>query len=729
MRSESTFSLEPFSWLSESEWEGAVNRTTPDYIRWVQSSLNRTWGLRLAVDGIEGPATRAAVRSFQQRQGLTVDGIVGPITEAALVAAGAPLPPVSVSAATAGGGSTSTSSKLCSSTDYLVVDVLKAFVQGSDELTPKHVEQVKKLAERLTDQWETHSLLIRGHASLEGPKDFNYELAARRAANVSEAIADRMQALVQGSAGYIDWDVVSCGEAYPIARASDPDLRRVEVCFRKLPEWYETGGNPPTRRQPVRAGNDVKYFIDGRSTFEEMARVIRTAKSRDHYIYLLGWWLDDSLNLVRGKSNSNLLSPPVTAGLTPTGLFWQASQSGVQVRAMLWDDYDAAVGSPNPDVVNRINGLRYGAAILDTRVLIAAAGSHHQKILIVRGNEGLIGFCGGIDINPDRISTEGTTRGAPFHDVHCSVKGPAAHDLLKIFLQRWDDHPTHRDLDLAKGALRGWRDDPEKQTAPLRPAGKMYVQIGRTYGNGSRNVLGIPGFPSFAPNGYSFAPNGERTAFPMILKAIAEAKKFIYIEDQYLVSTDVSTALANALRQPDLIVIILIPHAEITFLGYQTQFRRREFIRPLRQAVTTTTPGKTRVGVYFLNDPTAPVACIPGARGTYVHSKMMVVDDQFATIGSVNLCRRSLTHDSEVVAGIYDPSPDSLAKRVRIALWAKHLRLPASALADAVASAKNWFAIGPGITAGAGVCAYDENQNVEWPAPQAVWDEVDPDGR
>ena len=55
----------PFPWPTESDWEGEVSRTGPDYIRWVQSSLNRVIGLRLAVDGIVGPATRSAIRSFQ----------------------------------------------------------------------------------------------------------------------------------------------------------------------------------------------------------------------------------------------------------------------------------------------------------------------------------------------------------------------------------------------------------------------------------------------------------------------------------------------------------------------------------------------------------------------------------------------------------------------------------------------------------------------------------------
>jgi Putative peptidoglycan binding domain len=56
-------------------------------VRWVQSTLNQILGLRLPVTGIMNAATRSAVRSFQQREGLPVDGIVGPDTERALSAA------------------------------------------------------------------------------------------------------------------------------------------------------------------------------------------------------------------------------------------------------------------------------------------------------------------------------------------------------------------------------------------------------------------------------------------------------------------------------------------------------------------------------------------------------------------------------------------------------------------------------------------------------------------
>jgi len=75
------------------ELESEINRTSSQYVKWVQRSLNDLLSLSLAVDGISGPATRSAVRSFQSRYGLSADGIVGPQTEAKMISLGASKPP------------------------------------------------------------------------------------------------------------------------------------------------------------------------------------------------------------------------------------------------------------------------------------------------------------------------------------------------------------------------------------------------------------------------------------------------------------------------------------------------------------------------------------------------------------------------------------------------------------------------------------------------------------
>lgn len=52
-------------------------------VKQLQEALNSLGGYNLKLDGMYGPATEAAVRSFQQSKGIRVDGIVGPQTTAA----------------------------------------------------------------------------------------------------------------------------------------------------------------------------------------------------------------------------------------------------------------------------------------------------------------------------------------------------------------------------------------------------------------------------------------------------------------------------------------------------------------------------------------------------------------------------------------------------------------------------------------------------------------------
>jgi len=47
--------------------------------------LVRAHSHQIAVDGVFGPLTEAAVRAVQTSTGLTVDGIVGPVTRRALI--------------------------------------------------------------------------------------------------------------------------------------------------------------------------------------------------------------------------------------------------------------------------------------------------------------------------------------------------------------------------------------------------------------------------------------------------------------------------------------------------------------------------------------------------------------------------------------------------------------------------------------------------------------------
>src|SRR5699024_3597065 len=81
----------------------------------LQAALNDQ-GANLAVDGVFGPRTHSAVKSYQSSNGLLVDGVVGPKTRGALNGAGV----------STGGASVSTSSSSSSSSS--IVDAARSVV-------------------------------------------------------------------------------------------------------------------------------------------------------------------------------------------------------------------------------------------------------------------------------------------------------------------------------------------------------------------------------------------------------------------------------------------------------------------------------------------------------------------------------------------------------------------------------------------------------------------------
>jgi phosphatidylserine/phosphatidylglycerophosphate/cardiolipin synthase-like enzyme len=389
-------------------------------------------------------------------------------------------------------------------------------------------------------------------------------------------------------------------------------------------------------------GNDVVPLVHGAAYFAELLRRVERMRSGD--LLLFTDW--------RGDPDERLGGPDTGVA----DVFGRAVARGVVVKGLIWRShldrlkFSARENRQLGEDVNRAGG----ECIRDMRT--RPGGSHHQKLVVLRhpGRPELdVAFVGGIDLchsrrddaehagdpQPQSMSAAYGRR-PPWHDVQLQVRGPAVGDLETCFRERWDDprpvtrNPLYRVSDLLH------HDDDKAERMPEQlpdpePVGRHAVQVLRTY----------------PPHGYPFAREGERSIARAYRKAIANACRLIYLEDQYLWSAEVIRPFADALREnPDLRFIAVVPH-------HPDQDGRLSLAPSLvgRHEALTLLHGAAadRVAVYGVeNRAGTPV---------YVHAKVCVVDDVWASVGSDNVNRRSWTHDSELACAVLDEEADGRA--------------------------------------------------------------------
>ena len=130
-------------------------------------------------------------------------------------------------------------------------------------------------------------------------------------------------------------------------------------------------------------------------------------------------------------------------------------------------------------------------------------------------------------------------------------------------------------------------------------------------------------FPAVEPH------PGAQEVEALYLDLIARARHCIYIENQYFTARRIGEALLARLAEPEgpeiVVVSRLLSHGWLE--EHTMHVLRTELVRRLHAADT-----RGRFRIYYPH--------VPGlAQGTCVdvHSKMMVVDDQWLRIGSANL--------------------------------------------------------------------------------------------
>ena len=433
-------------------------------------------------------------------------------------------------------------------------------------------------------------------------------------------------------------------------------------------------GNPHTALPGWTAGNLAEPLLHGATYFDRLVEEVRSLNAGDH-LFFTDW---------RGDPDEKLRDE----GPTVAELFTEAVQRGVCVRGLVWRSHMARLSLNKESNRSLDREVEHGGGqvILDQR--IRRFGSHHQKMVVLRHDEDPskdIAFVGGIDLCYGRrddadhagdpqplLMSAAYGKNPPWHDVQLQIRGPAVHVLDTVFRERWDDpnspdedHPLawiHDKLNHARLTA-----DPLPQQLPPPPAaGPHFVQNLRTY-------------PAISPP-YDFAPDGERSVARGYTKAIKRARRLVYLEDQYMWSADVARLFADALRDnPDLHLVVVVPRVpdQDGALAKRPQnVGRWQAIEMCRKA------GEGRVHVFDVeNHAGTPV---------YVHAKVCVADDTWASVGSDNFNRRSWTHDSELSSTVLDTTLDereprdpagtgegarSFARDLRLALAREHLDL------------------------------------------------------
>jgi phosphatidylserine/phosphatidylglycerophosphate/cardiolipin synthase-like enzyme len=376
---------------------------------------------------------------------------------------------------------------------------------------------------------------------------------------------------------------------------------------------------------PPRDGCSLRVLVDGAEAFSSIADAIENARD---FVHVTGWHIAPYFELVRDNR------PGVVGELLA-----EAAER-LDVRVLVW------AGAPVPVFHPTRREVREAVDALTRRTRIRCEPDprehpfhcHHEKTVVV---DGTIAFVNGIDMTDlagDRYDTSDhpARRRLGWHDVGTELRGPAVADVHDHFALRWHE-------------LTGER--LERSAAP-QITGDSTVQVVRTIADGM----------------YEAVPDGEFRILESYVRAISRARKFIYLENQFLWAPEIVDLLAAKLRDPPssgFRVVVLLPARANN--GHDDTVGQLGVL-----AAADGGAGRLLA---------ATIRSLTGQRDDhlYVHAKVGIVDDRWLTIGSANLNAHSLFNDTEMNVVTDDAD---LVRATRLRLWAEHLDVDVATIAD-----------------------------------------------
>ena len=384
------------------------------------------------------------------------------------------------------------------------------------------------------------------------------------------------------------------------------------------------------------------FLIDGAAYYRAFREA---AKQAERSIMILGWDFDSRIRMV-GDGESDGFPPRL-------GDFVQAllaRRRTLQVHVLIWDFHLVYAFEREWWPLSALRAHRRLHFRMDGTHPVGA--SHHQKVVVV---DDAVAFVGGLDLaqcrwdtsehrpnHPLRVFPDGRPC-RPFHDVQMVVDGKAAASLGELCRTRWTRATGKRIASAPYGTHHvPW-------PTGVKPDIEM-VQVGIS--------LTEPAY---------LARNEVRQVERLYVDAIHAARRHIYIETQYLTSSTLGAALLDRLQDPagPEIVIILHPNSDGWLEQYTMDVLRGRVLRRLRAGDT-----HKRLGLYYPRIPGLGTQCIS------LHSKVLIVDDDFVRIGSSNLSNRSMGFDTECdlsVEACGDPTIQRGIANLRHRLLGEHL--------------------------------------------------------
>lgn len=388
--------------------------------------------------------------------------------------------------------------------------------------------------------------------------------------------------------------------------------------------------------------------VDAAAYFELMQLALLKARQR---IHLIGWDFDTRLRLGPGRRWWN--RPDRTARPARLGSFmiWLCNRTRtLEVRVLKWNFGALKFLLRGSMILDLIRWFLHPSIDFKFDSAHPLGCSHHQKVVVIDDN---FAVCGGIDMTtarwdtPDHLEDDPRRRRpngrpyGPWHDLTMFVEGSAAAALGELGRERWAQAGAPPMPPCASQQQTAW---PETLRAEFRD---VEIGIART-----RSAWG--------------EISEVREVEALFVEHIRRARRFIYAESQYFAARAIAEAIAERVAEPDPPEIVLInPLTSEGWLEQTAMDGAR--VRLVRAIAERDHLGRFRIYIPFN----------AGATPIYIHSKVMIVDDEVVRVGSANMNNRSLGLDSECDLFIDAARPgnghavDAIA-RLRIALLAEH---------------------------------------------------------